>query len=59
MFIKWSNLYNILQNLVWEKDTSLISKNDNLFEYACMYEDELEKDKLLRHENAVICFIIL
>ena len=23
---------------------------DNLFEYACIYEEELEKDKLLRHE---------
>lgn len=37
---------------IWNKNRykELKDSYDNLFEFACLYEDELEKDKLLRHE---------
>lgn len=46
MLIVFSLIY------IWNKNRykELKDSYDNLFEYACMYEEELEKDKLLRHE---------
>lgn len=46
MLIVFSLIY------IWNKNRykELKESYDNLFEYACIYEEELEKDKLLRHE---------
>lgn len=50
LFIFILIVFSLIYILNKNRYKELKDSYDNLFEYACMYEEELEKDKLQRHE---------